>query len=504
MKKKNKKIKKVKKSMTFIQKYNYLLKNMYIKLLANTFNRFFGNKELSNIIEYFDYIKDVYYDLSEMAEVADYNTNPQYITVIDYIQDMYISLLNYSELFETKDVLMKTKDSIIEFLKDETSMLNTILSSCKISGIVLGSCEEIIPKNITNYDSTLMRRIISFTNFMIQFSSFYIIKYKNLYIKKLDIHMNKISIVYDSKLLVDEKTIDSLIKLIAKPILSDSEKLYYRKTTDIIDALAQPFTDFTNNADIYEFISSSQQVYIDNNLDNIPFKNTDKFQLTDDTLLDIVDNRKYIIPKCGVCIDILDKNYDIDRIEVKEDTYNIHMCLYLNNNGNLFNLEHTQSFNDNLQAIIDKQLRNGLINNRPIESKTVKLYISINKYLLNKQLFEAAYNFPIIDASNKALALDNLYITCYSCLYLLYCNPYIYKKVTRLYNLKKEHAKGYTKEAFYRVGFLRKLPKGYKMSTEARNNALQEGFINVPRGYTFVRASNLELADKSEMRVIKI
>lgn len=425
--------------------------------------------------------------------ILEYMSYVDFCTYIDYIGDLYLATDSGGNRFNT--VLKGIKNRIVPKLQESDTKWEFFISLNRI-----GAKLEV-------YSSRPDMNIIGITQIttaiMLIFSIYittYIIKMKNKTISKFYDDNGHINIQYGPKELLTREEVDALISISE----FETPKLFSKAIQKVIAEVDIQSSNYSVADIAQEYLSLSSQscLKIDKDLGEYPFTIDGSNLISIDDLKSLPNNRLYAIPSSGIRFEFLNKDKNIDYIEMKESKGKLVFCINLINNGGIY-------VGSDTETLLQIDPENCSIYEYKEKSLKIPFTLSIkhleSAWTLESIVFNSKFiaTTPIVNTDIFKEELKKWMYTCLCCVYMAYYNPKMFENMIRLHNIDRTKKSGYSKQENYRVAHLRKLPIGYKISEEAIKEAAKNGFNYIPEGYTFVSASNLAKEPESK-RVITI
>lgn len=446
---------------------------------------------LDSICNNFQFIKDSYsYCKDEFVE--DKLSYLDYCTFVDYVQDVYIAG-SYSP-DKIVPMLKTFKGKIVDSEKNKGSEWDFFVCVNRIGAITdIHASRNGLLNDVSDLTGLIMLYSIYITT--------YLTKIKNKVVKDFYDCEDIVKARFGSINLLTKEDIEDLcvfsqynipknISLIMKKITSDYD---IKSSNYSVGEIAKEYIDKG---------SVEASFRIKGDMGEFPFSNYSEDIISMEKLNKLPEDRMYVIPSAGVRFEFFDKSKNVDSIEMKESKGKIVFCVNLTNSNCLY-------------------YATGLYSDSKLESDSIELYkyakdifempimLSTNHFKgdidLHRITFDAKYiTFsPVITNSDESLQFQKIMYTCLCCMYAAYYNPKMFSDTFKMYTINRKEKGGYSREESFRIAHLRKLPKGYKMSKEAAEMAKKFGFDYIPKGYTFVSASNVN-KEPNEKKIIKV
>ena len=247
-----------------------------------------------------------------------------------------------------------------------------------------------------------------------------------------------------------------------------------------------------------------------NKIYELPIVHDKEKMIPFDKLVNIPNGRKYAFSKAGVRFEFLNKEQNIDYIDMIETKDSISLNVYVINNGGFYITSKVYSGAEWMVNAPNKKLgRNDI---REVDTKLIRIPFYIRKEDLSSANTYEDMMRAVSSVGYSLVPDDNVIVhfmvgvmtLILCCIYSAYYDLNIFKSSLRLYNKSESHKSGYNRTSGFRVAHLKRLPVGSKASEEAKQNAKKEGFDVIPDGYTFVRASYATNPDNEVKKIIKI
>lgn len=416
----------------------------------------------------------------------------EYCTFTNYIQDVYIAG-TYSE-DRIMPMLKAIKNKIVESEKTKGSEWDFFVCVNRIGTVT----------DITMRRKGIGGSIEDITSIMMLYSIYittYLTKVKNKMLYDLYDDENTIKAKFGPKALLTNEEVEGLCSFTEYNITKNVNSAIQK----IVSEYDIKSNDYTVGGIAKEYISKeavSCSIRIKGDMGDFPFANCDENLISIDKLNKLPDNRLYVIPSAGVRFEFIDKSKNIDSIEMKESKGRILFCINLINNGFIYYAEGINSDRLLVSESIESYKYDKDIFKIPImiPIDALKGGIDLNEILLNCKYITLT---PIISNSEERYQFMKIAYTCLCCMYAAYYNPKMFSDTFKMYTINRKEKGGYNREESFRIAHLRKLPKGYNMSKEASDLAKKFGFDYIPKGYTFVRASNVD-REPDDKKIIKV
>lgn len=478
--------KKVKKKASVSSSYNNLVKHFNKMFILGWMETTYKNVDYRESLKILEELKDKAY-LYEKTKGVIKLDNIILVEFINYIEEM-IFLCNREDR-NVSEILLVYKERITNMMKEHGISLELF--------IVISDYFDVVKINNASKQGYSCSRIMSFMELIAFYCALFRITLKNKLIESICVLDNELFIKYGSKPVVSN---DELRALETKAV---SDKDYKRRNT-VRMKIAMYYQERLPESDgEISLIDSSDltDIYFRNVNLNIPFEDKKEFilnKLNGNFLLE----RRYGVQTSGVLLDVISKNKDIDSILVREDKINFYLDIKIKSTANVFTRLARDEYDYEIEAK-STEFYNPLSDGYSVPKKNhVNIRAVLNKEALNSNDKNDCLKIPrvmIYGVNSENILLQLIYLAITS-VYVAVCDNDICKSEVRLHSVINN--KGfYTKAKYYRVGYIRRLPVGQKMSDIAKENAKKEGFVYIPEGYTFVSAANIAL---SKEKVIKI
>lgn len=520
-KKKTKKIKKLTPEKEFVS----LIRHRFVDNICGNLDKVYSKVALVNLEHYINIFKEMYNSLYD--DYDDLIKEPYtYLGFLDYFAE---GLFVYKNLnHNSRDSLSYIRDKVLDYINQKNLTLELAIISAKIN-IYVTSGDKLLDtaaslckvKSINKHDLKLLMSIINCTAV---YCSLYATKIKNYRIKGIVRKDEKLEFLYDkSRPWLYEESLDILRNQYLRKnihitidkehdtkesVLAKIQSATKNKTNTenkvmnvgllIIMHLDSVLSSFSNNPIYADFLDIVPETCIhyytaNNNINNFPLKEKGEYIISLDEIVEGIQNRKYSFPKSGVWFKILDDNSDIEHMELIEDNYRIFVNCFIKN-------EERIHYNDTSSNFYFGTEEEKEYDSRVYENPVFKSSLILDKSVLKQGRLINSLSY--ISNSIEENTYDILYLSLI-CVYLAYYNPKLFENTIQLSNIEKCESGGYKRARGYRTAYIRKLPKNYTPSKEALARAKEEEMV-VPKGYTFVSASNMDLEDEAKPKVIKL
>lgn len=485
------------------QKYNALVRKHCISIMKGIGYYLNSSVEEEVILELLLNIKNVYRKLSKS----------KYSCMID--ESIFMNLLNTSEdvilLFYIQNINIEKE---IEFLKNK--MVNSLNQKGIHYDMLLYTeymC-KIIKRQFSDNDSVYKYNVETLAVgdlllFFARYISSYIEPFKNykmINYYKTDEKFIKIS--YSKEQIFNEHEIDYLRNCF---INNKLELLDDCKLTHLELRLREQF-NFVFEAYHKKDMAKEFKVEYSGVLSilknyTFPLIHNEKYIIDKDLFSKFPKERLYAQSKSGTRFEFLNKNQDIVYIDLIEDTNYIYSTVCVKNNGGLILSNKYKSECELYKVALDLDLSNQY-QEQNIEKEYLKIIFCLDKedYINNikydnKSGHIKCLNYNMGNEGESSNFFNSLGILLWTCIYMIYYNPNLYKEEVKLFSRIHDKTTGQTRQIEYRVPYLRKLPYNNVASKTALERAKKANFI-VPEGYTFVQ----EVDKKKEQpkKIIKI
>ena len=502
-KKKNSKVKDKKKSLN--DRFIYMFRMINLKSSSINLENYFKELAMDDLIETVQRFKEWYEEQYEYLKQESFD-KLLYIENLDYFIEAVI-LFKDGKL-NREEAVKYLKDKLYDLAIKRDVNLEMLMANAR----VITRAGLIRNKNARNLIYEIYYRIAQVLFSTAYYTSSYLEKPKNKEAKEVILNKDtsKLEIIYSNKELLTEKEIEDIIEFYrSNDGLNDKKSFIVRNNIiRVLNNINTPLNIFIKDEKGKKFlIYQNGKFFIKDYKGNIPLKTSKgNYLLETNEIRNPYKNRRYLIPKGGIYFDVIDKSSIVHHIEMIEDKENFYINIYLKNNDDIFIESHeSTSFNKNVNEKLKK-----FADNTPRLYKEELFPVScyISKTLFENEVPEDGIMTVSCRVSNNEcngeLSYDLTYLI-FACIYIAYCNPTLFKGVLNLHGLeRKENSNGFKKSRYYKAAYIRRLPKGSKMSETAKLNAKEEGFLEVPQGYTFVRASNVDLLDDEKSKIVHI
>ena len=443
----------------------------------------------------------IYTELYEEEEEERPAYSMYYKSVINTMKDIiYLKNINISKCIEYSKTILNKEVKYAISLFSENIKLGFYLYTLSIGGKII----EKVKENYEVYEENV-RRLVYCCTMLSEYIVSYVYKFRNKQFKSLIRNGEIFEIEYKSINLLYDEEIEYLMQKIKKRESTESDikfsKISYKITNEMNQLIywyANDDNGIVGHNKYLGYLYASYDI-------KIPLVSLVKpIPLSHENFNEITTKRKYAIHSSGVNFNFLNKE-SVDIIEMYEDLDNIYFIVHMINDKIKFTDE----------SISDRECLNFVASDYMYEKKVlsnnrVKLEFKCNKSILakndgwSKVTSIRVSNFNI-DSEDKAsyifiMTIKTLLLVC---IYIAFCNPYKFKKQV-LMERREFKKSGSKRDLDYRIGYLRLLPEGYKMSDEARLNARKKGFLYIPDGYTFVREVKPENAKKKVIDIEEV
>ena len=448
-KKNNKKGKKNNKSKDINNRYRYLVRVSLKQYLDGCYNylknnKFFVEETVSNVIEH---IKELTIKNINEGVLGKYTIDKlNIIKIYDYISETLVLYLVYKKSID--ECINHIKNKMIDIIGDDAVLYLYITDY---------SCLKYLNSDYSKVLKDEKYAIPQCINTMILYMATYSMKLENHMIDSIVEEDGKLIYKYSKDIILKENIIEYLISKVTTDDISEKELSFL----DLIKIQrVSAFNKFlpTLSDDERKFLKTTGYLYNINKYNKalMPFRrDADNWLMGDKTIGNFISDRKYAIPSKGICFTFKD-NFYISKIEMKENINNIIFNIHIKNNDNIY------------------------VTKLKEEEKCNEREIVIPRMISKEGLFSVEqddwYNDVGCIVSNEPFAEDLIYLL-FCCTYIAYVNPNFNTNIVTLSNIKDTESSGFAKESYYRIGHIRKLPKGYNMSEDAKKRSIEEGFV---------------------------
>lgn len=490
------KIKNKKSQSTLLDnKYNQLVRKMSIRSFEVSITECFHRYESEFIEEVFSYMKNIYYNIDK-KECEQYLDPMYFMELLNYIQEYFILAgTGRKHVYEENDFI---RTQFVTKLKENNVKFELLIYTSKVG--FLYENISLYPDEVDFMYADVAKLITDAIFLYSQYITTYTCKFKNSEILSFVFDENHINIKYSSYPMLLKENIDLVNSSLDKGSVNpEKETKYISKITTQIHIAYSNF--ITRDIDSDYYAEYQGHLHIDCKY-QLPFYNENVFILNKKELLKIPNDRLYATHSSGIRFEFINKEHNIDFIDMKESEKHINFNVHIINRGGM----SVSLTNDELhEHYTSKKIS--------ITSNIIKIPYIIYKdnlyettTLLEKQGTVQCLGFYPAGKENEFsldffIRMRNILLTC---LYLAYYNPLLFKKEVTLHNRIIDKRTGYTRNSGFRIAHLKKLPTDYKASEEAVKNAKKEGFDSIPEGYTFVKASHLKSENEPDKKVIKL
>lgn len=415
-----------------------------------------------------------------------------FIGFVNYMMDLVIAYdnIDYNNIDK---VLNNIKDRLVKNLGDKDIEVSALVATNRLFGKL--ECEY--GSSVTG-GSDILSKLGIFSMFFIVYVLTYTKGFKNKHFKEIKEDGNVLTIEYERLNLYDINSIKDSDKMVRECVYNLSltcNKFYNNVYKGFEKACKWNVFNMSKDYGEYPFMNSEKDTYI--SLEEIK---------------DISNRKLYLMPPGGVHFDFINKSSNVDCVELKEYGENLLCSITIFNKGGIY-VHDNKSLYESERVLTDADRITELIKDMDLCSdEKIKINFRIplegvfnmnDIYDISGIIFPESVFFGTKDSPLWAEARKWIYC-CLSCLYLAYCCPTRFQNDVRLYNIDRDSKEGFNRKSSYRTAYMRKLPDGQRTSEEAIRNAKIAGFNNIPQGYTFVSASNIEYLNEEKKKVIKI
>lgn len=447
-------------------------------------------------------IKNIYYTMDK-KEVEGLVYEGYFMELLNIVEE--ILFLIYSGNENISEEVQYFKKKIIDMYKAEDLKYELYIYLNKVCFLL---------ENPLLYGETTKGRIygnvakiitdILFCFFL--YATTFVLKHKN---KKMNCFIEKdghIEIKYENGQLLPNEIVESLYESMkTNSTLTDKQ---HKSFQIVFESMHRIYSNYLGRFIDDEFYEEDKG-YLDVKKEyTFPIINTER-EISIEKLSQIPFNRKYAFSSSGIRFEFTNKKESIDHIDIveKPDMFNINV--FVINSGGINVVKNYVNIDDEWGA--RKELlknRKDINSEEKVNSKIIRLPLYINKEKLkNAKDFDSIIkSFCILGYRPKpSQNTDKFYADIFrvvlNCLYSALYDLHIFKNTFTMYNKVASNKGGYQRNSGFRVAHIRKLPKGQKISAESIQNAKKEGFVDIPEGYTFVKAS---ITNETDKKVVKI
>ena len=439
----------------------------------------------------FQMIKDSYVCCKD-EYIEEKLSHMEYCTFINYIQDVYIAGLYSPD--KVTPMLKAIKDKIIEPKKSKGSEWDFFVCVNRIgvaTDVAMGR------KGMISYINDITMVIMLYSIYI----TTYLTKIKNRLIYDLYDDGDIIKARFSSTTFLTNEEVNNLCNFSEY----NRPKNIHLTVQKLVSEYDVKSSDYSVGEIAKEYLSKETvgaAFRIKGYMGEFPFANYDESVISVDKLNKLPNDRLYVIPSAGVRFEFFDKTKNIDSLEMKESKGRVLFCVNLVNSSCLYYSTGVCSDDNLTSESIDSYRYTKdifkMIFMVPVE--ILKDDIDLNKIVLDSKYVTFT---PIITNDKERSQFAKIVYTCLCCMYAAYYNPKMFSDTFKMYTINRKEKGGYNREESFRIAHLRKLPKGYNMSKEASDLAKKFGFNYIPKGYTFVRASNVD-KEPDDKKIIKV
>lgn len=485
------------------EKYNLIIRKISILPMQSIISEICSKYEEEFVFEVLNYMKDIYYTMDK--EYCDGLVDQMYfMDMINYTEELFI--LAFSKKINVVDEISYFRKKFVSKLKENGIKFELFIYASKVG--VLYENIKLYPKNLDFLYVEIVKSITDILFLFAQYITTYNCPFKNYEIDAFDFNDDgHVDIKYTKMPMLMLEHINIVNKYLNHETrFSDKYEVYVDKMSKQIHRAYANFMSRDIDKEYYdEFVG-----YL--NLDkpyDFQLFDENKFILNDTEIMKIPYNRMYAIPSTGIRFEFLDKEKCVEHIDMKEGKEHINFNVYVNNTGGMSTCRLLSSEIGQVDMIGSGE-ESSLVKKEVIKSKIIKISFFIEKAELDKadtlekklETLRCVGYMPNLE-NFSCLFFENIRMVIFGCIYAAYYNPNVFNNELKLFHKTNNKKDGYTRQSGYRVEHLKKLPDGQHASSQAIAFGKQLGF-DVPEGYTFVRASNLEEKEKSNKKVVKI
>lgn len=442
-----------------------------------------SNKTLkeNEIFELTSILKEWYLDINGEF-VLNYVDYLSFCNLIDYVNDIYMIAKNTSEHDFNKQFKI-IRDKFLEKFPTKDTGIEYFLAINRLCSIFDRTSSK---PDIDLYDKI---EPLTFTIFIMSLNlsaSFY--KLENKKIKEfVEKEPNKVVIKYSNEKFISDEELKNINYCYLSDNINHDVLKFQSKLFLNIDNAFEKFM-IKDVEDEFKDINSSA-IRIAKDYSTSPFFRDNKCLIPPEEISKIPNDRRYLCPEGGIKFEIINKDLNIDSIEMIEKKDKFLFNIYLINKGGIYISKGTRT-----SSLDDEDIEKPRPDEKEYTDKILKI-----PFIISKEKFTENWHFDEILHEKMSVKIRltipfqqsaSFTYTLLCCIYLAYYDPFRFKGNIRMYNLRRNKKGGYERTDGFRIAHLRKLPEGYNCSKEAKLEAIKAGFNNIPEGYTFVSASN--------------
>ena len=445
-------------------------------------------------------IKDIFYTLDKReAEGLVYDR--YFMDILNITEEIFMLL--YSERKDISEETNFYRKKIVDLYRTENLKYELYIYLNKVC-FLLEQPALYGDDHIAILYGGAAKAVTDFLFAFFQYSSTYVLKYKNKKVHSFVEKEGHVEIKYEKGQLMPTEIVESLYGSIMNgEYLNEKQNKAIVTVNQSINRIYANFLSKFTNEEFYEeykgFVVFEKQY-------TLPIINTEK-EVPIGKLISMPENRRYIFPSSGVRFEFLNKRTNIDYIDIVESKNIVSVNVYVINNGGINIIKNYVNTDNTPEDNINYSNRD--INSRErITSKVIKFPFYIKKDELKRatdedSLYKSINVLGYMPASSGATEdfFYDLFKLILNCLYSSYYDLNIFKSIIKMSNKSKGYSGGEHKSNTFRIAHIRRLPEGQKASKETLLNAKKQGFENIPEGYTFVRA---HIENEPHKKIVKV
>lgn len=491
------------KEKTNDEKLNLIMRRVHGRSLNILGEECLKNFTSNTIMEVINEMKNVFYEMDK-REVSGFINDYYFMELLNYTEEMF--MLMYSGKVNISQEMEFYRKKVVELHKKYNIRFEMYIYVNKIG--VLFENYKLYPSNKGSYYSLVAKAITDLMFVFYQYASTYVLKIKNKKMKEFVKKGDNIEIKYDNANLISPEILDSTYTAIMNRLPVGEKQMAAIESVNA--SLHKIYSNYMSKDIHPDFFEETKGFIGLNKIYELPIVHDKEKMISFDDLVNIPNGRKYAFSKAGVRFEFLNKEQNIDYIDMIETKDSISLNVYIINNGGFYITNKVYSGAEWMINASNKKLgRNDI---KDVDTKLIRIPFYIKKEdLSNATTYEdmiravnsVGYS-PVPDDDIAIHFMMSLIILILCCIYSAYYDLNIFKSSLRLYNKSTSNKLGYNRTSGFRVAHLKRLPVGSRASEEAKQNAKKEGFDVIPDGYTFVRASYATNSENEAKKIIKI